>query len=75
MQERQTSVPIPGFLDAESFGSIALVGVNEGKLALCSDPNKRDVFVFLRSTGLRVMSLDDNPDSGPDLCLIIADWP
>jgi len=66
---------ILGARDGESFSSIALVGVDEGKWAFCNGPNQGDVVDALRSTGLRVMTLNDGPDSGSDVCLSITDWP
>lgn len=45
-----------------------------GQVGFGTNPNQWDVVDVLRSTDLRVMTLDDGTDSRSDLCLRIADW-
>lgn len=69
------SVWIHGNRDREHFGSSALVGVHKVTWALCNGRNQGEVVDALRSTGLRVLTLSDGPDSISDVCLSISDWP
>lgn len=63
---------ITGARYGESIGSVAVIGVDDGKWALFNGSKQWDVVDALQSTNLRFVTKVDVPDSGSDVCLNIT---